>query len=66
MKTSITLIVVLLLVVGTGWIKNLIKLTECDFEGPYKCEVIYIAGLIPPIGMVTGWLNIGKEHEETR
>jgi len=46
--------------VGTGWVKNIIKLTRCDFEKPYKAEVIHTAGLIPPIGMVTGWLNVGN------
>ncbi len=66
MKTVISIWLVLLLVVGIGWVKNLIKLTECDFESPYKCEVVYTVGLIPIVGMVTGWLNIGKEHEENK
>lgn len=60
MKTIVGIQLVILLVVGTGWIKNLIKLTECDFEAPYKAEVIHAVGLIPPVGMVTGWLKVGK------
>lgn len=44
----------------TGYIKNVIKLSECDFEHPYKAEVIHIVGLIPPVGAITGWLNIGN------
>jgi hypothetical protein len=44
----------------TGWIKNLIKLSECDFEAPYKAEIVHAVGLIPPVGAVTGWLDIGK------
>jgi prepilin-type N-terminal cleavage/methylation domain-containing protein len=51
---------VLFVVMAIGWIKNLVKLTNCDFETPLKCEVIHGAGLIPPIGMVTGWLDVGK------
>ena len=43
-----------------GVVKNIIKLTRCDFKNPYKAEVIHTAGLIPPIGMVTGWLNVGN------
>jgi len=43
-----------------GVVKNIIKLTRCDFKKPYKAEVIHTAGLIPPIGMVTGWLNVGN------
>ena len=51
---------VLLLIIGTGWVKNIIKLSDCDFEPSYKAEVIHLVGLIPPIGMVTGWMNPGK------
>ncbi len=43
-----------------GWIKNIIKLSECDFEKPYKAEVIHTVGLVPVIGAVTGYLNVGK------
>lgn len=57
MKTAV---IVQLLIVGTGWVKNLIKLSECDFEPSYKAEVIRIVGIIPPVGMVTGWLDVGK------
>lgn len=45
-------------VIGIGWVKNVIKLTQCDFEAPYKKEAIHTAGLIPPVGMITGWMNI--------
>lgn len=42
----------------TGWVKNIIKLTKCDFERPYKAEIIHGIGLFPPIGAVCGWINI--------
>ena len=51
---------VFVIIVGVGWVKNLIKLTECDFEAPYKAEVIHAVGIIPPVGMITGWLDVGK------
>lgn len=60
MKTMLIIQVLILLVVGTGWIKNLVKLTDCDFEAPYKAEVIHLVGIVPPVGMVTGWLDVGK------
>ena len=60
MKTMLAVYVAILLIIGTGWVKNLIKLTECDFESPYKAEVIHTVGLVPPIGMITGWLDVGK------
>lgn len=52
--------VVVVVVVGTGWVKNIIKLSDCDFQAPYKAEVVHTVGLIPPVGMVTGWINVGK------
>ncbi len=60
MKSILIIQVLVLVIVGTGWVKNLIKLSECDFEPSYKAEVIHLAGLIPPIGMITGWLDVGK------
>ena len=51
---------VIVIVVGTGWVKNIIKLSNCDFESPYKAEVIHTIGIIPPVGMITGWLDLGK------
>lgn len=60
MKTVMFVQLMILLIVGPGWVKNLIKLTECDFEPSYKAEVIHIVGIIPPVGMVTGWLDVGK------
>lgn len=51
---------VIVIVVGTGWVKNIIKLSNCDFEAPYKAEVIHGIGLFPPVGAVTRWLNVGR------
>jgi hypothetical protein len=54
---------IVLIFAGTGYVKNIIKLTQCDFEAPYKAEVIHTAGLlVPPVEMIVGWfnLNIGK------
>jgi len=60
LKNLIVVEVIILLVVGVGWTKNIIKLAHCDFKAPYKAEVIHAVGLLPPVGMVTGWLNLGK------
>ena len=58
----IGLILVAVIIVGgiTGWIKNIIKLSDCDFEAPYRAEVIHTIGIIPPVGAITGWLDLGK------
>lgn len=52
--------ILVFVIVMVGWTKNIIKLSECDFESPYKAELIYGIGLIPPVGMITGWLDVGK------
>ena len=63
MKNIVIVWILIMAVVGVGWVKNLIKLSDCDFESPYKCEFVHAAGIIPPIGMVTGWLNFDEEQE---
>ncbi len=60
LKTILIIQIFVFVVIGTGWVKNIIKLSDCDFKFPYKAEVVYTAGLIPPVGAVTGWLNLGK------
>jgi hypothetical protein len=50
----------IVLVIGAGWVMNIVKLADCDFEAPYKAEVIHAVGIIPPVGMITGWLDLGK------
>jgi len=47
----------ILLVIGTAWVVNLVKLTDCDFEASYRCEAIHGAGIIPPAALVTAWFG---------
>lgn len=57
--------VFIVIVLGfVGWCMNVYKLTQLDFEEPYRAEAIRAVGLIPPIGAVTGYITIGEEHEE--
>lgn len=51
---------IIFIVVGIGWIKNIIKLSDCDFESPYKCEIFHAVGIIPPVGAITGYMDFGK------
>lgn len=59
-KHLLMIYILITLVVSVGWVKNIIKLTECDFEPSYKAEIIHIIGIIPPVGMITGWIDVGK------
>ena len=60
MKKIFYINILIIVVIATGWVKNIVKLSECDFEPSYKAEVIHTIGLIPPVGAITGWLNLGK------
>lgn len=57
---AVIAVIALLILPAVGWVKNIYKLTECDFEKPYKAEVIHTVGLIPIVGAVTGWIDVGK------
>ena len=56
---------VIILTIGvlclTGWVKNVVKLAHCDFQSPYKAEVVHAVGILPPVGMITGWISIDDE-----
>jgi hypothetical protein len=60
---TVLLLIILTLVGATGWGLNIYKLTQCNFESPYKCEVLRVIGLIPPIGAVMGYVNISDTEE---
>ena len=52
---------ILLMMVGiVGWVMNLYKLIHCDFEQPYKAEIVRTIGLIPVVGAFTGYMNLGN------
>lgn len=54
------IIMILAIICLIGWVKNTVKFTHCDFQPPYKCEIVHGIGLLPPIGAITGWLDEGK------
>lgn len=58
-------IIALVLLGPVGWIKNLSKLANCDFEAPYKTEVIRAVGVpIVPVGVIAGYMDIGEENDK--
>ena len=39
-----------------GW--NVTKFLSCDFQAPYKCEVVHGIGVvIPPVSIITVWIE---------
>lgn len=64
MKTSIAIISIAVICVAL-WCNNIIKLAQCDFEPPYKAEVIRIAGVFaPPIGVILGAIEIDDKGQQ--
>lgn len=61
MKTTITSAGAVVLILAVLWVFNFVKLTRCDFESPWKCEVIHGIGLFPPAQVVTVWFGTDKE-----
>ena len=43
-----------------AFVANAIKLSECDFVSPYRCEAIHGIGLIPTAAIVTVWFDTDK------
>jgi len=50
-----------------GWVANIVRLVnDCDFESPYKCEVIRGIGVpVAIVGAVAGYINIedGRKNQ---
>ena len=42
-------------------VASIVKLAHCNFEAPYKKEVITAIGIMPPLGLVTIWINPDDE-----
>ena len=62
---KLRILVVILAIVATAWIWNAVKLFSCDFESPYRCEVIHGIGVaVPPLSIVAAWFDDDDEEEE--
>ena len=43
----------------TGWIMNIYKFAQCDFDTPLKAEVIRGIGIpVAPMGAIIGFIDI--------
>ena len=53
---TIIMTVIWIFVLGC-WIGNLVKLINCDFEAPYKGEIVHAIGLLPIASVITVWID---------
>ena len=57
----ILIITSIYILLAASWINNAIKLSECDFEANYRCELIHSIGLIiPQASLITTWFGTDK------
>ena len=58
MKTLLLIQFTIIAVIFGSWGVNLYKLTQADWEAPYKEEVIRsIAIPVPPVAIITAWID---------
>jgi len=61
MKLNTLFALALLVLMLVGWVLNVHRFIQCDFEAPYQCEVIRVVGIpVTPLGAVVGWMDLGK------
>ena len=51
---------IIAVVLCAPWVVNAYKLSNCDFEANYRCEVIHVIGLFGPLSWVTVWFDDDK------
>ena len=48
-----------------GWVMNIYKFAQCDFETPLKAEIVRGIGIpLAPMGAVVGWFHIDDGIKE--
>jgi len=59
---GITVLAVISLAI-VGFFMNIYKLTQCDFEAPYRAEAVRIIGIpVPIVGMIAGYCDLDDSN----
>jgi prepilin-type N-terminal cleavage/methylation domain-containing protein len=46
----------------SGWIANVYRLANLDFEPNYKAEIFRVSGVVfPPVGVILGYIRFDEE-----
>jgi len=40
---------------GVCWFVNIYKIFQCDWDAPWKDEIIHLIGLFPPASLIAVW-----------
>ena len=52
-----TILLVGVLLFALAWVVNAVKFVNCDFDAPYRCEVLHGIGLVPLLAPVFVWAD---------
>lgn len=64
MKFPVFAYIIVLILALTPYVNNAYDLSQCDFESPYRCEVIHGVGVaLPPTSLVTMWFDNDADQE---
>lgn len=60
MRLAVIIYIAIFIAALVGEVKCIIKFVRCDFNAPYKKEIIYGVGVCTGAGAVIGYLNINE------
>ena len=64
MKKLILIKLVFTVLFLVGWVMNIVKFTQCDFEPVNKTEIVRgVCIFVAPVGAVIGYMDIGEEND---
>lgn len=49
--------IIFIIILCLPYFVNGYKLTQCDFESPYRCEGLHAVGLVGPLAYITVWFD---------
>ncbi len=49
------LVILLAVAVPVAYVVNAVKLVNCDFQTPYRCEAVHAVGLVPLVSLITAF-----------
>lgn len=56
--TSLLIVILIMAACVYGYIACIVKVCTCDWQAPYKAEVVYTIGVVTGTGIIIGYLNI--------
>lgn len=53
-----SIVLALISLVAVCYVNNVLDFVDCDFQAPYKCEIVHGVGVVlPPVSVVTTFVG---------